>query len=142
MTRLEHANITVPDIDAAISFLSVVAPDFVIRKQSLSDKGFRWAHFGNDDFYIALQEPDRSVQQEQPAYPHTTYRNIGINHLGLVVEDLSAVEQRLREKGYRQGMITPDESFRKRIYYFDLAGFEWELIEYFSDQADEKNLYE
>ena len=32
MTRIEHANITVPDIDAAIAFLKVVAPDFEVRK--------------------------------------------------------------------------------------------------------------
>ncbi len=32
MTRIEHANITVPDIDAAIRFLKIVAPDFDVRK--------------------------------------------------------------------------------------------------------------
>lgn len=31
MTRIEHANITVPDIDAAIDFIKIVAPDFQVR---------------------------------------------------------------------------------------------------------------
>lgn len=32
MTKIEHSNITVPDIDEAIAFISLVAPDFKIRK--------------------------------------------------------------------------------------------------------------
>ena len=32
MTQIEHLNNTVPDIDETLMFLSIVAPDFKIRK--------------------------------------------------------------------------------------------------------------
>jgi hypothetical protein len=34
ITKIEHVNITVPDIDAAVSFLNIVAPDFEIKKDA------------------------------------------------------------------------------------------------------------
>ncbi len=32
MTKIEHTNMTVPDIDEAIRLIQIVAPDFKIRK--------------------------------------------------------------------------------------------------------------
>ncbi|MDA7746601.1 hypothetical protein N8878_04635 [Psychromonas sp.] len=32
MSKIEHLNITVPDIDEAIKFIQIVAPDFKVRK--------------------------------------------------------------------------------------------------------------
>ena len=54
MTRIEHVNITVPDIDAAISFLKIVAPDFEVRKDNKPADNYRWVHIGNDSYYFAL----------------------------------------------------------------------------------------
>ena len=31
-TKIEHVNVTVPDIDAAVSFRKIIAPDFEIIK--------------------------------------------------------------------------------------------------------------
>ena len=68
MTRLEHANITVPDIDAAIAFLSVVAPDFRIRHDALAEQAKadenacislsleRKAHDGVDGLAISVSD--------------------------------------------------------------------------------------
>ena len=56
MTRLEHVNITVPDIDEAIKFLKTVAPDFQVRIDEKPEESFRWAHIGNHEYYVALQE--------------------------------------------------------------------------------------
>lgn len=47
MTRIEHLNITVPDIDAALAFLVIVAPDFNVRKDVKSPDRHRWVHVGN-----------------------------------------------------------------------------------------------
>ena len=52
---LEHANITVPDLDEAITFLTTVDPEFKVRHGARSDGKYEWAHVGNDDAYIALQ---------------------------------------------------------------------------------------
>jgi len=138
MTRLEHANITVPDIDAATEFLAVVAPDFRTRIDAISERGYRWAHIGNDDFYIALQEPHVGIEPK-PARP--TYTNIGVNHIGLVVTGIDQITERLDADGYDVSYTTERERYRSRAYYYDRAGFEWELVEYHSDDPAQRNRY-
>ncbi|ELM6650732.1 TPA: VOC family protein [Vibrio parahaemolyticus] len=140
MTRIEHLNITVPDIDAALAFLAIVAPDFKVRKDVKSPDRHRWTHVGNKQSYFALQEPH--LDSLSPKDFQKTYKNYGVNHIGLVVNDLEVIENRLIEQGYRRGILAPEETFRKRAYFFDKAGFEWELTEFLSDVPDEMYLYE
>jgi len=132
---LEHANITVPDVDAAIAFLRVVEPEFQIRHDEKPDEGHRWVHIGTGDSYFAIQEPHLGSTPQDRRRP---YRDIGINHLGLVVEDLPAVVRRLADSGYREGIEGEENAYRKRAYYYDSAGFEWELVEYLSDDPEER----
>ncbi len=142
-TYLEHANITVPDLDAAIAFLTTIEPDFIIRHRAYSDGKCHWAHVGNDQFYIALQEP---YPDAEAGRIQKFYRDIGINHLGWVVDNLEKVEQRLQAKGYKPpapGQTAEyDEEYRRRAYYYDHAGLEWEIIEYLSDDPIQRNCYE
>lgn len=139
MTRIEHINITVPDIDAAIDFLKIVAPDFDVRKDSKPVDSYRWTHVGNEGYYIALQEAhlDANPQNRLQAY-----KNYGVNHVALVVSNLQEIEGELANAGYPRGIEPPIEKYRKRAYYYDHAGFEWELVEYFSENPDEMYLYE
>ena len=139
MTRIEHINITVPDVDAAINFIKIVAPDFEVRKDSKPSDSYRWVHIGNEKSYFALQEAHLAAVPKNRLQP---YRNYGINHVALVVSDVQEIEKRLIDNGYQKGIDTPVEKFRKRIYYLDNAGFEWELVEYLSDKPDEMYLYE
>jgi len=139
MTKIEHANITVPSIDSAIKFLQLVAPDFIVRADNTPENSYRWAHVGNDEFYFALQEHHLdSVPKKQLK----AYKNYGVNHICLVVNNIDEIEQKLIKGEYQRSISTPNEKFRKRLYFFDHAGFEWELIEYLSDKSDEKYLYE
>ena len=142
-TYLEHANMTVPDIDEAIAFLTTIEPDFYVRHRDFSAGKCEWAHVGSDEFYIALQTP---YPDAGPKPAQNFYRDIGINHLGWVVENLAEVEKRLRSRGYvsNEGGNTDSasEQYRRRVYYFDKAGFEWELIEYSNKDATLRNLYE
>ena len=140
MTIVEHLNITVPDVDAALEFLSVVAPDFKVRKDVKAPNKHRWVHVGNEQCYFALQEPH--LDSASPNDPQSTYKNYGINHIGLVVDDIKAVEEHLVSKGYKRGIVAPEERYRKRAYFFDSAGFEWELTEYLSADLDDMYLYE
>jgi hypothetical protein len=135
---LEHANITVPDIDAAIAFLKVVEPTFIVRHDASPAGSYRWAHIGTDQSYIALQEPHVDATPQQA---HRPYRDYGVNHLGWVVDDLPAVVRRLEEHGYRRGMAVAPHPYRKRAYYYDAAGFEWEIVEYLSDRPEERHSY-
>ena len=136
--RLEHANLTVPDIDAAIAFLTTVEPEFRIRHDSGNSGAYRWVHIGTDDSYIALEEPHESNPR---AGMSVRYSDFGINHLGLVVDDVAAACARLDAAGYRQGYQAEDHPYRIRRYYLDSAGFEWELVEYLSDRPEERNRY-
>jgi len=139
VTKIEHLNITVPDIDDAIKFIQIVAPDFKVRMDVKPHGSYRWAHIGNDEYYFALQE---SHLDSEPRKPRKAYKNFGINHIALVVEDISKVETQLINAGYKRSIDTPTEEYRKRLYFFDHSGFEWELVEYSSKNPSEKYLYE
>ncbi|MCH8622530.1 VOC family protein [Undibacterium sp. TS12] len=139
---LEHANLTVPDIDQAIDFLQALEPGFRVRHdqtEQLANGQRRWVHVGNENVYIALQQAEPG---SQPQMPRRTYENYGINHLGWVVDDLDAVMSRLNQRGYKLSLLISNEPFRRRAYYHDAAGFEWEMIQYLSDNNEERNAYE
>ncbi len=73
-----------------------------------------------------------------PAGPMKDY---GVNHLAWVVDDLSAVVQRLEAHGYRKGIPVEPHPHRRRAYYHDAAGFEWEFVEYLSNRPEERHAY-
>lgn len=139
MSQLEHANITVPNIDAAIRFIQLAAPDFKVRHDAISGIGYRWVHIGNEHSYIALQaiHPGHSGVQ-----PNPTYVNYGVNHLALRIDNAETVEANLLAQGYRQNGPMISDTHRHRLYFYDDMGLEWELIEYTSSDPDEMNLYE
>ncbi|WP_122036355.1 VOC family protein [Aliivibrio sp. EL58] len=139
MTRFEHANITVPNIDAATAFLLNAAPDFRIKIDKTPDGAHRWAHIGNANCYFALQEPQEMSNSKDTRYP---YKNIGINHIGLIVEDLDKIQQKLLALGYEQNGDIMQEKHGRRLYFYDKAHFEWELVEYSSDKEEERYCYE
>ena len=56
--------------------------------------------------------------------------------------NLKQIEDKLIENGYQKGIETPVEKYRIRRYYYDHAGFEWELVEYLSEKTNEMYLYE
>jgi catechol 2,3-dioxygenase-like lactoylglutathione lyase family enzyme len=136
---LEHANITVPDIDAAIAFLKVVEPQMEVRHDETPAGSYRWAHVGVGNCYIALQEPHVGSEPQDNRRP---YKDYGANHIGWVVEDLDAVTRRLEAHGYRKGVPGEEHRFRRRAYYYDSAGFEWEFVEYLTERLEERYSYE
>ncbi|NRA67399.1 MAG: VOC family protein [Pseudobacteriovorax sp.] len=137
-TYLEHANITVPNIDEAIAFLTTIDPTFRVRHDETPKDSYRWAHVGHSDFYIALQEPHDSDLENLEI---RKYQDVGINHLAWVVQDVDSVAIRLKEKGFREGITAPPHPHRKRRYFFDSFGLEWEVVEYLSDIESERNQY-
>ncbi len=112
MTIIEHVNITVPNIDAAIKFLKTIAPDFVIRKDENPPDNYRWVHIGNEMYYFALQEPHLGTE---PTKQLQSYKNYGINHIALVVTNIQEIEEKLTAQGYRKSIGTPTELHRKRV---------------------------
>jgi catechol 2,3-dioxygenase-like lactoylglutathione lyase family enzyme len=136
-TRLEHANIVVRDIDAAIRFLQTALPDFAVRHDTTPDDGLRWVHLGNADAYIALTQ-----SQVEPAEAWAPYEGKpGVNHLAFVVEDAEALRARMRAAGYRDATIPNAHPWRKRVYFRDPDGNDWEFVEYLSDTPALRNDY-
>ena len=85
--RLEHANISVKDIDGMIRFLQTAFHSFRIRRDETEPDGRRWVHIGTDDAYIALNQAT-----DVPAEDWTPYGGKpGVNHLGFAVDDAEAV---------------------------------------------------
>jgi catechol 2,3-dioxygenase-like lactoylglutathione lyase family enzyme len=136
---LEHANITVPDIDAAIAFLQVIEPRLIVRHDETPEGSHRWAHIGVDDCYIALQEPNLG---SEPTSNRRPYKDFGVNHIGWVVDDFDGVIERLAANGYREGIPGESGRYRRRAYYYDSAGFEWEIVAYLTDKPEERFSYD
>ena len=135
--RLEHANIAVGDIDEMTRFLCSAFPDFEVRGGG-DNKGSRWRHVGNQDTYIALSEATR-----EPAERWTPYSGKpGVNHLGYEVDDVDALRARMTSAGYRDTTISNEHTYRKRVYFNDAEGNDWEFVQYFSQNPAERNDYE
>lgn len=138
VARLEHANLTVPDIDAAIDFLKAVEPAFRVLHDAGDSGGYRWVHIGAGETYLALEEPHEAVADARMARRYADY---GINHIGLVVDDVDAAAARLAARGYREGHRAERHPARVRRYFLDAAGFEWELVQYLTDSPEERFSY-
>jgi catechol 2,3-dioxygenase-like lactoylglutathione lyase family enzyme len=132
-SRLEHANITVGNLDSAVEFLLAAIPEFRVRGKGTGPDGRHWLHVGSDSSYIALNEAGGDGE------PAARWR--GVNHLGFVVDDARAVKRRLQAKGYQEGFIAEPHPYRRRIYFLDRDGNEWEFVEYLSEVVAERNSY-
>jgi catechol 2,3-dioxygenase-like lactoylglutathione lyase family enzyme len=137
-TRLEHANIVVRDIDAIVQFLSTAFPDFAIRRDGRREDGTRWVHIGTELTYLALSTADAV-----PSEPWEPYSGKpGVNHLGFEVDDADALRERMRAAGYWDSTVPNAHPHRKRVYFIDPEGNDWEFVEYYSDDPRKRNDYE
>lgn len=134
-TYLEHANITTSNMDKSLAFFKIVFPAFYITHQGVVERE-KWVHFGNEYFYLALNE------REDNSKIIVNYDTTGIKHLGFVVEDLEEKGFKLEAAGYKRSYPLVEHKFRRREYFYDHEGNDFELIEYFSDKNSERNDYE
>jgi len=131
---LEHVNISVTDIDEAVRFFSTAMPDFRVRHDS-GPGADRWVHLGTEETYISIHRApfrdEDELRQERP----------GLSHVGFVVDDADALYRRMRRAGYREGFVPPPHPYRKRVYFLDSDGIEYEFVEYLSSEPSKKNDY-
>ena len=135
--RLEHANLIVRDIDATIRFLRTAFPEFRTRFDGVGADGRRWVHFGTDETYIALSQS--TVEPERRWVPYTGVP--GVNHLAYEVDDVEALRDRLRSARYLDSTVENNHPHRKRVYFYDPDGNDWEFIQYLSDDPAERHDY-
>lgn len=127
LLRFEHINLACQQIDATKNFYQVLFPDWYIRAEGISE-GRRWMHLGNHQFYLALND-DPDGQRV-----HKLYENIGINHVGFVIDDGEAIKTSLEKHGIEYYTMTASET-KHRIYVSDPDGNEIELVEYNQDYS-------
>jgi catechol 2,3-dioxygenase-like lactoylglutathione lyase family enzyme len=122
-SRLEHINLTVRDTDATAIILSEIF-DWKIRWAGPAKDQGRTIHLGGDATYLALYSHD------DKHFADTTHKTIThLNHIGILVDDLDEVEQKVKDSGfvaYNHGDYEPGKRF-----YFDLEeGIEIEVVSY------------
>jgi catechol 2,3-dioxygenase-like lactoylglutathione lyase family enzyme len=136
--KLEHANMVVRDVDGMIRFLQTAFPEFLIRRDDRNDEGVRWVHIGTDDTYIALNEATETGDRVWQPYSGAP----GVNHLGFETGDVDALRARLLQAGYEESTVPNEHPHRKRVYFYDSEGNDWEFVQYYSENPAERNDYD
>ncbi len=132
---LEHANISVNNLNESIRFFQAAFPDFAVRGGGESN-GRKWIHLGNEQTYLALNEAIEIQHHEKD------YLKNGINHLGFVVNDVEAIADRILTAGFKRDYPKQVEKYRIRDYFADADGNEYEFVQYLSEDLDERNFYD
>ena len=131
---LEHANITVTNLQDAVKFFQTAFPHFKVRGGGNDMR--EWVHLGDDDTYIAINQA-----KQNETIIGNSYDLIGINHLGFVVQDVEEIARNLISNGYKRDYPKQVEKFRIRDYFADADGNQYEFVQYLSEEAHERNSY-
>jgi catechol 2,3-dioxygenase-like lactoylglutathione lyase family enzyme len=135
--RLDHANLNVRDVDETVRFLTTAFPEFRIRAEGKKWNGDRWLHVGTDHVYLALTQARSEATERWIPYGAKP----GTNHLGFEVDDVVSLRRRLAEAGYRDTTVPNDHPYRRRVYFADRDGNDWEFVEYLSDDPRKRHDY-
>ena len=117
---LEHVNITVADPDRTAELLCDLF-GWEVRWRGRSQLGGNTVHVGSEDTYLAVFAwDDESSNGAGPGR---------LNHVGVEVDDLDAVEAKVEAAGlntYMHGDYEPG----RRFYFDDPDGVEYEVVSY------------
>jgi catechol 2,3-dioxygenase-like lactoylglutathione lyase family enzyme len=121
---LEHANITVSDPTATAAWMEKLF-GWHIRWQGDAIMGGRTIHIGTDDQYLALYTPGAPEKATQ--ITHATLA--GLNHIGVVVDDITATEAAVKQHGFEPHNHADYEP-GVRFYFMDADGIDYEVVQY------------
>lgn len=122
--KLEHVNVTVSDLDRSVKMLEEIF-GWALRWRGASIHAGESAHVGEAETYVALYL--HPGQREAPVDTYVTTG--GLNHVGVTVDDLDAVEEKVRAAGFEPHSHADYEPGR-RFYFHDHDGTEWEVVSY------------
>ncbi len=128
MAKLEHVNITVRNPEQTAKMLCEVF-GWHVRWQGASKMGGRTVHVGTQDDYLAVYT--LSGEASQKAQPREALA--GLNHVGIEVDNLAAVEARVKAAGYKtffHGEFPDETPARANFYFEDENGIEFEVAAY------------
>ncbi len=127
MAHLEHVNITVADPQKTAAMLSDLF-GWQIRWEGAAINGGYTVHVGSADGYIALYTGPGGAKHQKPADNSYLQRG-GFNHVGVVVDDLAALEDKVKALGFETHSHADYEP-GMRFYFNDMDGIEYEVISY------------
>jgi len=125
---LEHVNVTVTNPEHTASMLCDLF-DWKVRWQGPSKLGGRTVHVGSDEAYVAVYTYDGTEDETEPSQDSSYARAGGLNHIGVVVADLDATEQKVLQAGFKPHSHGDYEPGR-RFYFNDRDGVEYEIVSY------------
>jgi len=121
---LEHANFSVSDPRKTADMLCTLF-DWRIRWSGDAIHGGHTIHVGGKDSYLAIY-----AQSDMRKAAPNDYKTVGsLNHIGVVVDDLDAVEARVLAAGFETTNHGDYEPGR-RFYFHDHDGVEYEVVSY------------
>jgi len=131
MQILEHIHLSVASINVTERFLKLAIPQYSPRGGGVDELYGKWLHIGTATNYIALTE----VKGAKPIK--------NLRHIGLVVDDIDALIGRLQTAGIEPSDVSALDGHphRRRVYYCDGNGLDWEFVEYLSEDPAKRNDY-
>ncbi len=121
---LEHVNFTVSDPDKTAEQLCDLFGWKIRWQGEAKDSGYT-VHVGTDADYLAVYTPANDTSGGPSSYGIRG----GLNHVGVVVDDLDAVEKKVIAAGYEPHSHADYEPGR-RFYFYDNDGIEFEVVSY------------
>lgn len=131
MQSLEHIHVDVVSIDKTEQFLQIAAPELQRRGGGDTEDYGRWVHIGTESGYIALTEAPEANEMPE------------LRHIGVQIDNIESLMARLSAAGFEVADASSLDShpFRRRVYYVDGNGLNWEFIEYLSADPAQRNDY-
>ena len=104
-----HVGISIPDLEASITWYCDVLGFTVIRRGYIQAAHAKNAFLKNADFYIELFQPDNPIPlPDDRRYPNKDVTTHGTKHIAFEVKDLHKVTEVLKKKGIDIAMERPD----------------------------------
>lgn len=125
MARLEHINICVADPAQMAAMLERLF-GWKVLWEGPSTAGYN-IHIGSGETYLALCSGNDGALTPMAGLRYNRFG--GLNHIGIVVDDLEAVEAKVVAEGY-QPTNHADYEPGRRFYFEEANGFEIEVISY------------
>ncbi|EEE36611.1 glyoxalase family protein [Rhodobacteraceae bacterium KLH11] len=124
MASLEHTNFTVRNPQDSAAWMHKVF-GWKTRWEGPAIAGGYTVHVGSPHTYLALYAPSDPRPSGESSYDIIG----GLNHVGVLVEDIDATEVKVREAGFTPRSHADYEPGR-RFYFDDENGIEFEVVQY------------
>lgn len=121
--RIEHVNITVPDSERAAQIFEKIF-GWHVRWRGRAMSGGHTVHVGSQNHYLALYAPP-----PEAGCPARFEKGVPLNHIGIEVDDIVAIETLVRAAGFAP-FGHDDYEPGRRFYFFDESNIEFEVVSY------------